>query len=210
MAKSASPKSASKKTVVVPKLKIFVASTVYNFEDQLSQVCGVLSGLGYEVWNSHLGTVPANPGLSNRESCLAAVDECDLFLGIIRPVYGSGVVGGRSITHDECLRALELSKPRWFMAHHNVALARQLLKPYLVDEHGQPNPAFVFKKTGVLDDRRVIDLYNDALQSDIPVEDRRGHWVQEFYRQPELLRYVSSQFTDLIRVRKFCQEMSQP
>ncbi len=125
MAKSASPKSASKKPVV-PKLKIFVASTVYNFEDQLSQVCGVLSGFGYEVWNSHLGTIPANPGLSNRESCLAAVDECDLFLGIIRPVYGSGVVNGRSITHDECLRAIELSKPRWFMVHHNVALARQL------------------------------------------------------------------------------------
>jgi hypothetical protein len=210
MAKSASRKSAAKKLAALPKPRILVASSVYNFEDQLSQICAVLSGFGYEVWNSHLGTIPVNPGLSNQESCLAAVDECDLFLGIIRPSYGTGIVGGRSITHDECLRAIDRSKPRWFMVHHDVAFARQLLKPYLFDEHGQLNTAFEFKKTRVLEDRRVIDLYNDALLSNVPVDDRRGHWVQEFYRQPELLAFVNSQFTDLARVRKFCQEMSQP
>lgn len=210
MAKSATPKSASKKSAVVPKPRILVASTVYNFEDQLSQVCGVLTGFGYDVWNSHIGTIPVNPGLSNSQSCLAAVDECDLFLGIIRPTYGSGVVGERSITHDECLRAIEKSKPRWFMVHHDVAFARQLLKPYLFDDHGQLNTAFNFQKTRVLDDRRVIDLYNDALQSDVPVEERRGHWVQEFYRQPELLSFVNSQFADLARIRTICEEMSQP
>ena len=41
-----------------PKLKIMVASTVYNFEDHLNQICAILIGFGYEVWNSHIGTIP--------------------------------------------------------------------------------------------------------------------------------------------------------
>ena len=72
------------------------------------------------------------------------------------------------------------------------------------------NPSFVFRKTNVMDDRRVIDLYNAALPNDIPVEERRGHWVQEFYRQPELLDYVNSQFTDMARIREVCKGMSRP
>jgi hypothetical protein len=210
MAKAAQRKPARSTRRATPRLKIFVASTVYNFEDNLRQACGVLASLGYEVWNSHLGTVPVNPALSNRDNCLAAVDACDLFLGIIRPFYGSGVVGVRSITHDECLQAIQRSKPRWLMVHRDVAFARQLLKPYMVGENGEPNPSFVFQKTSVMDDRRVIDLYNDALQTGVPVEERRGHWVHEFYRQPELLDYVNSQFTDLARIRAICQEMSRP
>jgi len=217
MAKSPSSKAqknakstARKRLPIVPKLKVFVASTVYNFEDQLRQICGVLTSLGYEVWNSHLGTVPVNPALSNRENCIAAVEACDLFLGIIRPFYGSGVIGDRSITHDECLQAIQQSKPRWFMVHRDVVFARQLLKPYLFTANGASDPSFVFRKTNVMDDRRVIDLYNAALQTDIPVEERRGHWVQEFYRQPELLDYVNSQFTDMARIREVCKGMSRP
>jgi hypothetical protein len=33
-------------------LNLMVASTVYHFEDQLAQLCGVLSGFGFKVWNS--------------------------------------------------------------------------------------------------------------------------------------------------------------
>ena len=77
----------------VPKPKVFVASTVYNFEDQLQQICGVLTGFGFEVWNSHLGTVPINPACSNRDNCIAAVGDCDLFLGIIRPFTEAALLG---------------------------------------------------------------------------------------------------------------------
>jgi hypothetical protein len=203
--KTATPRA--RRTPPVPKLKIFIASTVYNFEDHLRVVCGLLTSLGYEVWNSHLGTVPVSPALSNRENCMVAVNACDLFLGIIRPFYGSGVIGPRSITHDECLEAIQNLKPRWFMVHRDVVFARQLLKPYMFTETGAANPLFAFRKTTVMDDQRVIDMYNAALQTEIPVDDRRGHWVQEFYRQPDLLEYVNSQFTDIARVRTICEEM---
>jgi len=193
-----------------PKLKIFVASTVYGFQDQLEQVCGVLSGFGYDVHNSHLGTVPVDPARSNRDNCLISVASCDLFLGIIRPFYGSGVVGARSITHDECLEAIRLRKPRWFLVHHDVVIARQLLKPYLhPGDAATPATPFEFKKTAVLDDVRIIDLYDSALQTGVPVEERQGHWVQEFYKLPELLTHLDSQLKDIRRIRQIVKDMNR-
>ncbi|MGH7136478.1 MAG: DUF4062 domain-containing protein, partial [Pirellulales bacterium] len=97
-------------------LRIMVASSVYGFETDLNQLCGVLTGYGYEVWNSHLGTIKNHPGKSNLENGLDAVRQCDVFLGIIRPIYGTGVVGERSITHEEMRLAVSLKKPRWFLA----------------------------------------------------------------------------------------------
>lgn len=189
------------------KLKVFVASTVYGFEDQLEQICAVLAGFGYEVYNSRLGTVPVDPTRSNKENCLAAVANCDAFVGIIRPFYGSGIIGPRSITHDECLEVIRLRKPRWFLVHHDVAIARQLLKPYLQPSSDEASSApFEFKKTAVLDDVRVIELYDAALQTGIPVEERKGHWVQEFFRLPELLTHLNSQFKDSKRIRQICQD----
>jgi hypothetical protein len=191
------------------KLKLMVASTVYSFQDQLNQICGVLSGFGYEVWNSHLGTIPLDPAKSNLGNCVSAVAECDLFLGIIRPFYGSGIVGPRSITHEECLEAMRLVKPRWFLAHQHVTFARQLLRPYLYNDDGTPS-TFQLKKTAVMDDVRVLDLYNDATQQAVPLDQRKGHWVQDFYDMDDILLYLNSQFKNVSRVRKVCNEMKKP
>ena len=75
------------------KIKIMVGSTVYGFEDNLSQVVATLNTLGYDVINSSFGTVKVDSDLSNLDNCLLAVEECDLFLGIIRPYYGTGIIG---------------------------------------------------------------------------------------------------------------------
>ena len=56
-----------------------VGSTVYGFEDQLSQIVAQLNTLGYDVLNSHYGSIQVNPKLSNMDNCLKAVEECDLF-----------------------------------------------------------------------------------------------------------------------------------
>jgi len=191
-----------------PKLKVMVASTIYNFEDQIRQICAVLSGYGYEVWNSSLGTLPVHPALSNEQNSVAAVGNCDVFLGIIRPFYGSGVIGPRSITHEECREAVRLRKPRWFLVHRDVTFARQLLKPYLYKDGKRTE--FKVERTAVLDDSRVIDLYNDAIQNDIPPADRKGHWVQEFYRLDEALGYIDIQFRDAKKLRSICAEMNKP
>ena len=44
-------------------VKIMVGSTVYGFEDQISQIVAQLITLGYEVLNSHYGSVKVNPKL---------------------------------------------------------------------------------------------------------------------------------------------------
>src|SRR5687768_3489587 len=109
---------------------IMVSSTVYGIEELLEQIFGILNGAGFTVWMSHKGTVPVDSQRSNFENCLAAVEQCDLFLGILTTQYGSGKdkdSGDPSITHQEIRRALELEKPRWFLAHHDLIFARGLL-----------------------------------------------------------------------------------
>ena len=183
--------------------RLLVASTVYGFETELRQICGVLTAFGYDVMNSHVGTVPVPPGMSNRDACLKAVADCDLFLGFVRPFYGSGIVGPRSITHDEVREAIRLNKPRWILADVRVTFARQLLRPFLYRRDGDRRARHGFQKTAVLDDLRVLEMYDDSVRRDVPLEDRTGHWVQEHYRMDDVLTYIDAQFADVTRVREW-------
>ena len=191
------------------KLKIMVASTVYGFQDQIEQICATLSGYGYEVWNSHIRTIPLNPGMSNPQNCLEGVRNCDAFFGIIRPRYGAVVEGDISITHQEIRLAIELRKPRWFIAHRDITVARQLLKQYMFDNDGDANPDFNYRRTDILDDIRVIDLYNEAIMNDLLPADRVGHWVDEFYRIGDVLKCLETQFSNVDRVREIVNQMNQ-
>ncbi|MDC4333069.1 DUF4062 domain-containing protein, partial [Acinetobacter baumannii] len=89
------------------RLKIFVSSTVYGFEELLDRIYTLLTSFGYEVLMSHKGTVPVSSKETAFESCLRGVEECDLFLGVITPKYGTGKseAESRSITHLEMLKA---------------------------------------------------------------------------------------------------------
>jgi hypothetical protein len=178
------------------KIKIMVGSTVYGYEDQLSAIVGLLTTLGYEVLNSHAGTVKVNPNLSNLENCLNAVDECDLFLGIIRPFYGSGNIGEKNIAFEEFKRAIELKKPYWFLAHRDVVFARQLFKNIKVKE-GNKNLLDVIEiKKNSIFDYRCLEVYDFIVKDSVPIESRQGNWVQEFYRLDEALTFINAQFSD--------------
>jgi hypothetical protein len=190
-----------------PKLKIMVASTIYGFEDQLNQICATLKGYGYQVLNSHLKTIPVDPAKSNLDNCLLAVESCDLFFGIVRPQYGSGIIGDISITHEEMRKAIELKKPRWFVAHRDIKIARELLKQYMVTKKRQPRKSFKYKSTNIMDDIRVIQLYNDTILNDILPKERIGHWVDEYFRLDDILQCVETQFADVWRVSEIVEQM---
>lgn len=64
-------------------IRVFVSSTVYEFETELSRVFAQLDGYGYDVCMSKEGTIPLNSRLSNLVNCVNAVEECQVFLGII-------------------------------------------------------------------------------------------------------------------------------
>jgi hypothetical protein len=174
------------------KIKIMVGSTVYGFEDQISQIVAQLQLLDYEVLNSHNGSIKVNPKLSNLENCIAAVKECDLFLGIIRPYYGTGNIGEKNITFEEIKEAIKLKKPYWFLVHRDVVFARLLFSNIEVkkgcDITVKPNKFF---------DKRTIDIYEYVIKNHEPVMLRNGNWAQEFYRLDEMMTYITTQFQDM-------------
>lgn len=193
----------------VPELKVMVASTVYGFEDQLDQICATFQGYGYKVLNSHFKTIPTASNLTNIEICLSAVESCDMFFGIIRPRYGAVLNGQLSITHLEMLKAIELNKPKWFIAHRDINVARQLLKQFMCTKEGKVKKAFKFKKTDVLDDIRLIQQYNDTILNDLLPQERVGHWVDEYFRLGDILTCIKTQFSDQNRIRALVEQMKK-
>jgi len=187
------------------KIKVFVASTVYGYENELAAIYGQLDTYKFEVMNSHMGTVYAGADKSNLDNCLAAVEECDAFLGIIWPQYGSGVIGETSITHEEVLRAIIKKKARWFLAHAFVPFTRQLLnKAEIVDRHTLkkfPSNQIIIRPNSIID-VRCLDIYNKVILDKVPPKERRGHWVHTFYDLPEMQRYIEGQFSQPEKVQK--------
>lgn len=187
----------------VQKPIIMVSSSVYGIRPLLGQIFSTLEQYGYEVWMSNNRTIPVDPRLSNRDNCLDAVENCELFLGVITPFYGSGVINPPlSITHEEQRRAIEDNKLRWFLVHSHVVFARQLLRQYRFKQDGSPKANFQFKKTALMDNVGVIDMYDEAVCNDIPTALRTGNWVQEYSADHEALQYITTQFKDVNRIRK--------
>ena len=176
------------------KFIIMVSSTVYyGNRALLDQIYAVLSEFHYEVWMSHNGTMPVNSKATAFQNCLAAVRECDAFLGIITGWYGSGVQPGQiSITHKELLEAIAQDKLRWFLAHQDVILSRQLLRQFRFHPDGR-RKRLKFRSTSVLSDIRVLDMYDSAIRADLPLADRRGTWVQQYGSDAEALQFVRAQ-----------------
>lgn len=184
------------------KLKIMVSSSVYHFKTEIEQLCSTLQGYGYHVLNSHIGTIYSIPGKSPEESCLAAVEECDFFFGIILPFYGTS-----GITHSEFSHAIAINKPRGFLAHHDVAFARQLLTQFMFDEHKNRTVFTLTKKTAVMDDLRVIDMYNEAVGDGLPLNKRL--WAQEFYKYSlDGAPFVITQFSNEPRFRTDLEKLN--
>lgn len=182
-------------------IKIMVSSAVYGYENEIQQICTVINSYSnnkyaYKVLNSHIGSIPPIPGLSNPKSCLRAVEDCDYFFGVILPRYGSG------ITQDEFNKAIELDKPRGYLSHYTVRIARDLLAQYMYLDikKREKNPNFVFKETPVFQDTRIIDMYNEAIRDGEPIEDRK--WAQEFgHSSGDALVFVDALFGNIERFK---------
>ncbi len=169
------------------KLKIMVSSTVYGSKDTLDQISAILrQQFGYDVIMSKEGSlyVPVEFMDNPEKACLKAVEDCDLFLGIIFPRYGSG------ITHKEFLEAVKLNRPRWFVADEKIEFLRKLFESYMYKPSGERNN-FEIKKNSVLDSIKVVDMYNDVSHN----------WVQPFANTGDLLFFIEQQFKDEKRRR---------
>jgi hypothetical protein len=191
------------------KLVVMVSSTVYGIEELLERVYTLLTGFGYDVWMSHAGTVQTYSNRTAFENCLDAVEKCDLFLGIITPQYGSGqdkaFANEPSITHQEIQKAIQVKKPRWLLAHGDVVFAWSLLKN-LGFEGREGREKLRLKKSPILDDLRVLDMYEEAIVDGVPLAERQGNWVQKFHTTEDGLRFVAAQFFRYQEVEAFIRE----
>ena len=188
------------------KLTIMVSSTVYGIEELLERIYTLLTMFGYEFWMSHKGTVPVFSSRSAFDNCIAATEKCDLFLGLITPFYGSGKEeGGLSITHRELLRAIELNKPRWLLAHDHVVFARSLLNQ-IGHEGKDSRGKLPLKKSPIMDDLRVVDMYEDAILDQMPLHERQGNWVQKFGSDADAALFATAQFSRYQEVEAFLEE----
>jgi hypothetical protein len=194
-------------------LTIMVSSTVYGIEELLERIYTVLTLFGYEVWMSHKGTVPLRSDRSAFENCLAAVEQADLFLSLITPQYGSGKDGKNelSITHQELLKAIELNKPRWVLAHDHVVFAKSFLRQ-LGYKTQEDRKKLDFKPGQVFADLRVIDMYEAAIasESQTPPSQRAGNWVQKYSDPGDAQLFASAQFSRYQEVEAFIQENLNP
>lgn len=188
-------------------LKIMISSSVYGSLSLLRQTYATLRGFGYEVICSPAGSVAVNPKKPNLKNCLNAVEECNLFIGFIRPIYGSGRDSkkDKSITHLELEEAIKLDRPRWMLAHSSVVKMRSLVKHVFYDKDGVRNAVEFKELKGEFDDPKVIEMYELAADSNSekPWSQRTNHWVHEYHYDFEALDFISAQFRDPKRVAAY-------
>ncbi|MFN8705038.1 MAG: DUF4062 domain-containing protein [Planctomyces sp.] len=193
----------------VKKLTVMVSSTVYGSEDVLDRIYDMLTNFGYEVWMSHKGTLPVSSHRSAFENCLEGVRRADIFLGIIGTRYGTGVdkedPASLSIAHQELRLAIELKKPRWLLAHENILTARTLFTK-LGHEGVDGRKSLKLKRSDVLEDMRLIDMYEEATFDRLPLAERIGNWVQKIHSADDAGRYILSQFFRYQEVLAFVEE----
>jgi hypothetical protein len=166
-------------------LSIMVSSAVYGSESDLDQIKSILIGFGYDVIMSKDGNINIRIDETPEEACLRAVEECDLFFGVLFPRYGSGVA------HKEFNRAIELNKPMWFVAHGFIKYTKNLMHQFMYD--GGDRNDFDIQSTTVLDSLKVIDMYND-----VPSD----KWIQSFSRTSEIQLFIETQFKDISKISK--------
>ena len=200
--------------------KLMLASTVYGFEDQLSTIISDLEPKDYTILNSFYGSIKVDPNFSNLANCIQSVHETDLFVGLIRPFYGTGNIRDKeaknpedkNITFEEIRKAIELEKPRWFYVHRDVDFGSKIV------DYIDVNVTEEEKKTGKIENKNVlksnafvdwstIELYNFIIQNHVAnVAERYGNWVQEFLIPVEALRYIQTQFQDNTFINSLIQQ----
>ena len=195
-------------------IKVFVSSTVYDFENDLRQIFLTLDGFGYDVYMSKEGTIPLNSRLSNLVNCVNGVEECDIFLGIVRPLIGSGVLekGGRSITAQEFYKAIELGMPRFVLADYRVEFAHKFLnlmkqglksiplnkEKIITDEEGKEKNVLI---PNDVVHGECVEIYRLAIQNNIKAVNRKGNWAQPYKDTEDILRFIESQFKNVERIK---------
>ena len=86
-----------------------------------------------------------------------------------------------------------------------MVFARSLLR-YLGHEDPESRRSLKLRQNKVLDDLRVIDMYEAAVLSEKPMRNRQGNWVQKFASDEDALLFATAQFSRYQEVEAFIRE----
>jgi hypothetical protein len=104
------------------KPSVFVSSTCYDLKQVRADLKSFLESLGLDPVLSEYDDFPIDPGVSNLDNCLKAVEvKADIFLLIVGTRYGSLTDKGKTITNLEFLTARAKGIPLY------VFVTRQIL-----------------------------------------------------------------------------------
>jgi len=91
------------------------------------------------------------------------------------------------------------------LAHDQVVFARTLLNN-LEHDTAEKRSKLTLKKNSVIDDLRVIDMYEAAIRHNVEMADREGNWVQKFVSPDDAQLYASAQFFRYQEIERFLNE----
>lgn len=86
-----------------------------------------------------------------------------------------------------------------------MVFARTLLTNLGYD-NAKKRAGLKLKRNPVVDDLRVIDMYEAAIRHDIQFADRKGNWAQKFVTPDDAQLYASAQFYRYQEVERFLEE----
>jgi hypothetical protein len=208
--------------VTESKPKIFISSTIYDFQDLRSALKFWLEELGYEVLTSENPDFPVQADLSSYETCLSAIDDCQYFILLI-----GGRVGGWyneadrvSITQAEYRRAYErlqggklklnvfVREAVWTLKEDRSALERFLRSEALTDRElteDQVHKITTHPSKFVNDARFISDFLREIGHHDEMIQAIReqatfpiGNWI-----------HVFSQFNDIVNSLRVALRIKQ-
>lgn len=68
--------------------KVFLSSTIYDFQDLRSALKYWLSEMGYEVYTSEINDFPRDSAENSYQTCLSTIEKCDWYILLIGNRYG--------------------------------------------------------------------------------------------------------------------------
>jgi len=163
---------------------------------------------------------------------LKAVEDCDLFFGIIRPDCGTGRVGSESITFQEFKHARKCHKPCWYVIDSQIKSYKKLLKTLVLREFPDTRDEDLnFAISAYYDKQvrgrkqlpKVLDIFEtkdfrqfDPLcfemedfvnQKGMPKETITNNWMQYCDHELDIANFIHTNFGDRVFIEDILKEV---
>lgn len=181
------------------KGKVFLSSTIYDFQDLRSALKYWLSEMGYEVYTSEINDFPRDSAENSYQTCLSAIEKCDWYILLIGSRYGGKFCDPDtnqtiSITQCEYRTAYKLFKEGkikkiitfirknvWVAKEERSSIEKKLSSDLAIQEVknvSSKNADMPMEIFSFIDEVRRLDEMNKANTGTIPYP--RGNWINIF------------------------------